>query len=84
MALTEVGAIPDAIASCSSIILLDLRKNQLSGAIPGCMSAIHQDMSQIELDQNKLSGTIPSALGSLLLWCLWLGNNELSGSVPDL
>ena len=83
VALIEVGAIPDAIASCSSIRLLHLRKNQLSGAIPGCMSAIDQDMSEIELDQNKLSGTIPSAFSSLL-WSLWLDDNELSGSVPDV
>ena len=84
VALTEVDSIPDAMASCLAITQVDLRRNQLSGAIPGCMSIIGQTIVQIVLGYNKLSGTIPSAFAFFRIDCLWLDHNKFSGSVPDL
>ena len=49
---TEVGTIPDAMALCLSIMLVDLRNNQLSGAIPSFMSTMWQSEVGIVLGQN--------------------------------
>ena len=88
LALTKVGSIPDAIASCTTkshaiSCSINLDSNQLSGTIPHAYS--YRPRVSIRIGRNKLSGTIPSALASVKLYdMLYLQENELSGAVPDL
>ena len=91
LALTKVGSIPDAIASCTTKtddrppFSVDLVGNQLSGAIPHAYSYLPcGSFLPVRLGRNKLSGTIPSAFACLVLSNLDLQENELSGAVPDL
>ncbi len=67
----------------SSIRVLDLGGNQISGSIP---EEIEQFISldTLGLDDNMLSGTIPSKLGNLSsLKSLDISGNEFSGSIPS-
>ena len=61
---------------------LDLRENQLSGAIPPELENL-ANLQWLDLRENQLSGAIPSELGDLanLQW-LDLRENQLSGSIP--
>jgi len=60
---------------------LDLRYNQLTGAIPD-FSAL-PNLQWLRLYNNQLTGAIPdfSALPNLLV--LYLDNNQLTGAIPD-
>ena len=61
---------------------LDLRGNQLSGAIPPELAGLTQ-LQRLSLSGNQLSGAIPPELASLtqLQW-LYLWGNQLSGPIP--
>jgi hypothetical protein len=61
---------------------LDLRNNQLSGAIPYQLGNL-SNLLHLCLNNNQLSGSIPSNLGNLnQLEYLFLYNNQLTGSIP--
>ncbi|XVF77260.1 hypothetical protein PTKIN_Ptkin14bG0029000 [Pterospermum kingtungense] len=53
------GEISSLICNASSLLLLDLSHNNLSGAIPRCLGNLSQTVSMLNLRMNKLRGIIP-------------------------
>jgi len=74
-----VGTIPAAMMTgLTSLKILDLSSNTLTGTIPALPSAL----TQLYLYINSLSGTIPALPSGLI--DLDLGSNQLTGSIPTL
>ncbi|KAK9266499.1 hypothetical protein L1049_021529 [Liquidambar formosana] len=65
--------------------LLDLSHNSFSGSLPNCSYMIYSEIEHIYLQHNKFTGSIPKAFLSLsALLTLDIGDNLLSGNIPDL
>ncbi|KAI7726504.1 hypothetical protein M8C21_019018 [Ambrosia artemisiifolia] len=77
------GSIPNSLCKRTSIEILDISNNRLSGKIPTCIGNL-QKMRAMILSNNTLSGVIPSSIGmnSLLSW-LHLDGNHLTGELPQ-
>ncbi|KAK4413245.1 Receptor-like protein EIX2 [Sesamum alatum] len=63
--------------------LLDLSYNQLSGALPNCLSM--EKLAVLNLANNQIYGEIPHTLGQSECWLqiVLLRNNNLSGELPS-
>lgn len=72
-----LGIIPEELALCSSLRILYLSGNRLSGVIP---SALPPQLEAVDLSGNDLSGTIPSTMSCIPR--IFLDNNRLSGPIP--
>ncbi|CAI9090545.1 OLC1v1025344C1 [Oldenlandia corymbosa var. corymbosa] len=78
-----MGTIPNDIDKLSTVALLDLSDNDLSGFIPRTVSGL-QRLQELYLDNNKIRGSIPGDICSLSnLGALGLGGNQISGVVPS-
>ncbi|GMI74186.1 receptor like protein 6 [Hibiscus trionum] len=77
------GNIPASICSLSSLTLLDLSRNSLSGTIPECLGNMSYDLHLINLQMNNLTGKIPDSFVNNELSHLFLNNNQLEGLVPQ-
>ncbi|XP_031100196.1 LRR receptor-like serine/threonine-protein kinase EFR isoform X1 [Ipomoea triloba] len=77
------GNIPDGIGNLSSLIELDLSKNDLFGVVPRAIKGL--EMVQLfDSSENRLSGSLPSSICDLkYLWILNLGKNQFWGSIPE-
>ncbi|RVW71487.1 Receptor-like protein 12 [Vitis vinifera] len=53
------GEISPLICNMSSLILLDLSSNNLSGRIPQCLANLSKSLSVLDLGSNSLDGPIP-------------------------
>ncbi|KAG1327868.1 receptor-like protein 1 [Cocos nucifera] len=68
----------------TSMSIVDLSMNFLSGSIPTDIGTIFPNMTALNLSSNYLTGNIPSSLGNMSnLLFLDLSNNNLSGEVPN-
>ena len=77
------GTIPAALGKLSSLVVLNLHSNMLSGAIPDLRSLT--GLEELYLANNELSGGIPESLGNMAsVRELWLWGNQLQGTIPDL
>ncbi|MFS7982359.1 putative non-specific serine/threonine protein kinase [Helianthus anomalus] len=78
------GKIPyNTIGKLTSLRVLSLRYNGLSGEIPSDFSNLTY-LTTLYLSYNKFSGNIPSAFSTLpYLTRLMLNNNSFSGNLPD-
>ncbi|XP_022738736.1 receptor kinase-like protein Xa21 isoform X2 [Durio zibethinus] len=77
------GFIPAELGNLSSLIALELGKNELTGIIPNTIGKL-QKLQGLHLQSNRLQGTILYDLCQLSsLVELFLGGNELSGSIPE-
>lgn len=77
------GSFPFGIANCSSLQMLDLSSNDLSGEIPSNISAIIPYVTTLDLSSNSFSGKIPVGLANCTyLNVLNLDHNRLSGQIP--
>ncbi len=78
------GELPTAIEELNSLYALMLTGNQLTGDISTYAWEKFPNMFDLRLDGNQFTGQIPPILGELReLGKLYLGVNELSGSIPD-
>ncbi|KAH9716252.1 Leucine-rich repeat receptor protein kinase EMS1 [Citrus sinensis] len=88
------GIIPMELGDCISLNTLDLGNNNLNGSIPEKIADLTQ-LQFLDLSHNNLSGPIPSKpsfyfrealfhqnLVTLKLQGLYLGYNQLTGSIP--
>jgi len=80
-----VGAIPETLASLTSIIDLRLGGNEFSGsAIPDFIFDF-ANLQILRLHEGNFTGAVPATISSLIdLRQLWLQDNALTGTVPDL
>ncbi|TYI12993.1 hypothetical protein ES332_A08G027000v1 [Gossypium tomentosum] len=88
------GNVPSSICNVSSLALLDLSENSLSGTIPDYLrmnnfigkipnSFVNNSLSRLLLNDNQLEGLVPSSLVySTSLEILNLGNNKLTDRFP--
>ncbi|CAN6225985.1 unnamed protein product [Urochloa humidicola] len=77
------GAIPAEIGSlCSSLVVLGIAGNQLSGMIPSSIGELSYLIS-LDLSRNRLGGEIPASVKKLPhLERLSLAHNLLNGTIP--
>ncbi|XVF77250.1 hypothetical protein PTKIN_Ptkin14bG0028000 [Pterospermum kingtungense] len=74
------GEISSLICNASSLDILDLSHNNLSGIIPQCFRNLSQSVSMLNLRMNKLQGIIPPTFTKgCQLKSLNLNGNELEG-----
>ncbi|XP_020417914.1 LRR receptor-like serine/threonine-protein kinase GSO2 [Prunus persica] len=77
------GEIPPTICSLSSLQILDLSNNKLSGKIHQCIGNFSQRLSVLNLRNNKFYGMIPDTFSEgNVLRNLDLNKNQLEGSLP--
>ncbi|KAK3411538.1 hypothetical protein EUGRSUZ_I00290 [Eucalyptus grandis] len=77
------GQIPLAMCQLSSIQILDLAKNELSGVLPSCLSNLSNTLSTLSLHGNGFYGRIPRLQkGACELKMVDLSDNQLQGPLP--
>ncbi|KAJ0745381.1 putative protein kinase RLK-Pelle-LRR-III family [Helianthus annuus] len=75
---------PNTIGKLTSLRVLSLGHNRLSGEIPSDFSNLNF-LTTLYLNHNNFSGNIPSFFSSLsYLTILRLDNNSFSGNLPDM
>lgn len=78
-----IGNIPNEIYKMSSLEVIDLRDNSISGSLPNRICDWLPRLSNFILGQNKLNGEIPTNLGNCSeLEVLELTRNEFRGFIP--
>ena len=76
------GTIPTEIARLTSLTILRLPYNELTGVIPTGLSTLPLEV--MELGENNLIGSLPTRLGaSGTLTIIRLYDNLLTGSIPS-
>ncbi|CAN6576106.1 unnamed protein product [Malus baccata var. baccata] len=77
------GIIPESVCKATSLEVLDLSNNSLSGMIPQCLTAINGPLAVLDLRRNKLSGTLPDNFPeNCSLQTLDLNGNVIGGQFP--
>jgi EIX receptor 1/2 len=81
---TFVGELPKSLKNCSSLKLLDLGENRLSGRIPTWIGTSLPHLAVLRLSSNLFSGHIPLQLCHLTsLQILDLSHNDVRGTIPN-
>lgn len=76
------GPLSYNLGSLTSLHVMDLSNNQLSGDMP---YSIPPNLQTLNLGSNSLTGSLPYSLSSMTgLVNLYLGNNRLSGNLQDV
>ena len=76
------GTVPD-LSSITTLNYLHLNDNGFTGAIPSGLGSAVLSLVGLDLSDNRLSGAMPAMQSSNLAY-LYLHNNSLSGTIPDL
>ncbi|CAA0836184.1 Probable inactive receptor kinase [Striga hermonthica] len=74
------GNLPSDVLSLTSLRYIDLQLNNFSGDIP--LSNFSSQLNVVDFSFNSLTGEIPDAFQNLT--ALYLQNNSLSGTIPNL
>ncbi|XP_049386446.1 receptor-like protein Cf-9 homolog [Solanum stenotomum] len=75
--------IPPSICNLTSLVMLDLARNNLKGAIPQCLGSI-MALQVLDMSHNNLSGNIPTTfINESSLSSLNLHGNKLEGKIPQ-
>ncbi|GFZ15822.1 receptor-like kinase 902 [Actinidia rufa] len=78
------GPLPSDLSSCTELQRLNLQGNQFSGEIPATLFAL-RNLVSVNLAWNGFSGDISTGFNNFSkLRILYLENNHLTGSIPDL
>ncbi|XP_017979775.1 PREDICTED: receptor like protein 30-like [Theobroma cacao] len=73
------GNIPLLICNWSSLFILDLSRNNLSGTIPECFGNLSPSLMVLNLEMNNFQGKMPDSFGGSSLRVLLLNDNKLEG-----
>ncbi|KAL9337002.1 hypothetical protein Peur_071490 [Populus x canadensis] len=77
------GEIPEVICNLTSLSVLDLSNNNLSGKLPPCLGIKSSTASVLNLRNNSFSGDIPDTFTSgCSLRVVDFGQNKLEGKIP--
>lgn len=80
--LNLIGALPDDFANLTSLTVIDLTWNYLSGSIPVAWATL--PLRNLSILGNRISGRIPKELGRITtLRALVLEDNQLEGLLPQ-
>ncbi|TVU24873.1 hypothetical protein EJB05_27335, partial [Eragrostis curvula] len=71
----------NGIGNCSSLYLIDISNNNLTGHIPSSVANISPILTYLDLSGNNLTGVIPQEMGNSTLGYLDLHSNRLSGQI---
>ncbi|KAL6330048.1 hypothetical protein AAG906_039965 [Vitis piasezkii] len=78
-----IGEISPLICNMSSLMLLDLSSNNLSGRIPQCLANFSKSLFVLDLGNNHLDGPIPQTCTvPNNLRVIDLGENQFQGQIP--
>jgi hypothetical protein len=77
-----VGTLPSSLSTLSELTQLNLRQNELSGAIPALTGMTK--LTNVDLSSNKFTGTLPSLAGLNSLVEFRVQGGQVAGSTPDL
>lgn len=78
------GVIPAEIFNLSSMIVISLLNNSLSGALPSSPDIRLPNLERLYLERNNFSGTIPSFIfNASKLSILGIRTNSFSGTIPS-
>lgn len=73
-----------SLASCKSLVRLNLSSNNFNGSIPAELFSILTLSEALDLSYNQITGHIPLEIGRLNnLNSLNISNNQLSGEIPS-
>ncbi|XP_058111619.1 putative receptor-like protein kinase At3g47110 [Magnolia sinica] len=73
----------DSLTNCSSLRVLQVGNNHLSGVLPDSISNISTQLTSLTLRDNKIFGSIPSGIQNLVgLTVLDMRYNFLTGTIP--
>lgn len=77
------GEIPFLLCNSSSLTILDLSNNHLTGELPKCLGNMSIKLSVLDVRRNHLTGNIPEMFDeNSSLRSLNLNQNKFQGSVP--
>lgn len=81
---TLTGPIPSGIFNISSLRIISLTSNKLSGNLPARLCNDLPLLAELLLHRNELTGQIPSSLGRCReLQKLYLSFNKFTGIIPS-
>ncbi|KAM3199176.1 hypothetical protein P3L10_031536 [Capsicum annuum] len=77
------GEIPSSVCNLTSLIVLDLARNSLKGAVPHCLGNMSDQLEVLDAQHNSLSGNLLTtfSFGSALK-SFNLHDNKLEGKIP--
>ncbi|XP_040866300.1 receptor-like protein 38 [Glycine max] len=79
-----MGELPSSLKNCSSLFMLDLSENMLSGPIPSWIGESMHQLIILNMRGNHLSGNLPIHLCYLKrIQLLDLSRNNLSSGIPS-
>jgi leucine-rich repeat protein SHOC2 len=78
------GNMPELFCNLSSLIVLDLANNNLSGSLPRCLDNFEASLSVLDLRKNKFQGSIPDTWirRSQNLTIINFSQNKFQGRLP--
>ncbi|KAE9587320.1 putative protein kinase RLK-Pelle-LRR-Xb-1 family [Lupinus albus] len=78
------GTVPDAFTACSSLQLLDISRNKLTGELPISVFAKMSSLKKLVLAFNEFTGSLPESFSEMVgLESLDLSANGLIGLIPE-
>ncbi|XP_058110144.1 putative receptor-like protein kinase At3g47110 isoform X1 [Magnolia sinica] len=73
----------DSLTNCSSLEVVDVSRNRLSGALPNSIANLSTQLTFLSLGSNMIFGSIPSGIQNLIgLTVLNMVRNFLTGTIP--
>ncbi|KAE8800296.1 putative receptor kinase [Hordeum vulgare] len=73
-----------SLANCSSLLLVNLQLNNLSGILPNSIGNLSQKLEGLRVGGNQIAGLIPTGIGRYLkLAILEFADNRFTGTIPS-